>query len=535
MGFFDFLNKKTVSVEPDSVLPETQSNSYASNNGVTYGYQYPIITRSFDGEKTLGELGVVIDSIPDYQRLSLRSYDAYLKTDTVKILTQKHVDWTIGSGLKPQCEPDSEVLSYEGINLSVEQLTLFKKKVESRFNLYANSKYADYSRQRTLHQLANDFYKAKRLSGDVLVICRIETNGPNAQFISGTHVKTPSADLLNEITERGNYEKHGIEFNDRGEHVAYFIQVKDKNSIFGKFERILCYGEKSKRKLAWIIYGEKISPDHVRAIPQLTQVLEKISKLDRYTEATVGKAEQGANIPYTIEHDQHSTGEDVLQELKNKRNNITIDANANHRLADGLANKITETTSNLVFNMPVGAKLKGMTPTTDNSYEAFERANFNKIAASDGMPPEVALQMYNSNYSASRAAINGWGYVVDIDRNDFAIDFYIPFYKLWLEVEILKNKIDAPGYVKALVSDDFMVIEAYSKCRFVGKNMPHIDPLKEAKAVELMLALGLISNEQATEILNQGEWSSNNQKIIEEDKVKFKPVVIETPPTNDTI
>lgn len=536
MGIFDFLNRKKDSVESDAITPETQSNSYPSNSGMVFGVQYPIITRSFDGEKTLGELGVIINSVPDYQRLSLRSYDSYLKTDTVKILTQKHVDWTIGSGLKLQCEPDSDVLGYEGITLSIDQLTLFKKKAESRFNLYANSKYADYSRQRTLNQLANDFYKAKRLSGDVLVICRIEATGPNVQFISGSHVKTPDAGLLNDVKTRGNYEKYGIEFNERGEHISYFIQVKDKDNLLGKFERILCCGEKSKRKLAWMIYGEKISPDHVRAIPQLTQTLEKVAKLDRYTEATVGKAEQGANIPYSIEHDQYSTGEDILTEIKNKKNGLIVDVDANHKLADGLANKITETTSNQVFNMPIGAKLKGMAPTTDTSYEAFERANFNKIAAAANVPPEVALQMYNSNYSASRAAINGWGYVVDIDRNDFAIDFYIPFYKLWLEVEILKNKIEAPGYVTALDSGDFMIIEAYSKCRFIGKNMPHIDPLKEVKAAELMISLGLASREQITEDLNKGEWSSNNQKIIEEYKVIFKePVLTETPKGNDTV
>jgi capsid protein len=61
-----------------------------------------------------------------------------------------------------------------------------------------------------------------------------------------------------------------------------------------------------------------------------------------------------------------------------------------------------------------------------------------------------------------------------------------------------------------------MVIEAYSKCRFIGKNMPHIDPLKEAKSVELMLNLGLVSREQATEMLNLGDWYENYLKLQEE-------------------
>ena len=77
-----------------------------------------------------------------------------------------------------------------------------------------------------------------------------------------------------------------------------------------------------------------------------------------------------------------------------------------------------------------------------------------------------------------------------------------------------------------------MIIEAYSKCRFIGKNMPHIDPLKEVKAAELMIKLGLVSREQATEDLNKGDWSSNNQKIKEEDKQIFKPII---PEVNGTI
>ena len=85
--------------------------------GRTYGPSYPIVSRSFDGEKTLGELGVVVDSVIDYKRLRLRMYDSYLKTDTSKILVDKHVDWTIGSGLKLQSEPNETVLEMEGIIL----------------------------------------------------------------------------------------------------------------------------------------------------------------------------------------------------------------------------------------------------------------------------------------------------------------------------------------------------------------------------------------------------------------------------------
>lgn len=38
-----------------------------------------------------------------------------------------------------------------------------------------------------------------------------------------------------------------------------------------------------------------------------------------------------------------------------------------------------------------------------------------------------------------------------------------------------------------------MALEAYAQCRFTGKNMPHIDPLKEVKAISEALLGNSIS------------------------------------------
>ena len=76
-----------------------------------------------------------------------------------------------------------------------------------------------------------------------------------------------------------------------------------------------------------------------------------------------------------------------------------------------------------------------------------------------------------------------------------------------------------------------MIVEAYTSCRFIGKNMPHIDPLKEIKAIREMLGseqdgtTPLISHEQATEMLNQGDWNANYRKYLEEDKKIVKPEI----------
>lgn len=511
--------KHTIEVPKEETAPQPM-NYYG--NGQSYGQFYPVINRTFDGEKTLGELGVVTRNVIDYNRLRLRAYDAYIKTDVVKIIEEKRTDWVIGSGLKLQVEPNKTVLKSEGIEVD---WAAFQKIVEARFMVYANSIYCDYGKNKNLHQLARDFYKGKRLGGDCLCIIRYSEQGVNAQFVSAEHIQTPIMDsaLMSAVKEKENYVEHGIEFNKAGEHVAYYVATKPLTGLSTKYERILAKGVKTGRTLAWLIYGQQISPDHKRGIPDNAQVLEKVNKLDRYTEAAVGKAEQAAKILYTITHQDYSTGEDPMQGLINKKLNLASTDINSYELGDGLANKVRETTSNQTINMPPGSKLEDFGTQIETNYEQFSKANFKMISAASGVPPEVALQEYNSNYSASRAAINGWGYVVDIDRKDFENAFYKPFYKLWLEFEILKNKIQAPGFIEAMMNGNFMVIESYTQCRFIGKNMPHIDPLKEIKAIRAMLGdadqTPLISREQATENINAGQWDENYLKNLEEEKI----------------
>ena len=54
-------------------------------------------------------------NVPDYNVLRIRSYDAYTKSDIVRIITSKYFHWVVGSGLKLQAEPNKVVLESEGI------------------------------------------------------------------------------------------------------------------------------------------------------------------------------------------------------------------------------------------------------------------------------------------------------------------------------------------------------------------------------------------------------------------------------------
>lgn len=499
-----------------------QSTSYSRGD---YSNMMPVRSVNFDGEKTAYELGDVLNVFPNHSALRFRSYEAKLKSDIVKIITNKFFTWVIGSGLKLQAEPDTKVLTTEKIESG--DLSNFQDVAEARFNLWSKSKRSDYLEEENLHKQANNMLDVIFHGGDSLIVLRIENGDLNVQVIDGQHVETPflGNDDVKKAEAKGHTVSHGVERDKRGKKVAFYVRVEKPGELLNEYQRIPVFGEKTKMKMAWMVYWDKHRIDHVRGIGGLPQVLEKVDKLDRYTEATVGAAEELANLLYSIEHDRDSDGENPFQ--RSKLGNITnSETSSLDTYAEGetKAKYITATTSRQAVNMPKGATLKVPGSNAQKlEFEPFWRAVFNSIAAACDVPPEVALQMYNSNYSASRAAINAFEHIINVFRAKFTEEFYRPIYEVWLYLEVLKSKINAPGYLNAATSKNRFALEAYSNCRFTGAKMPHIDPAKEAKAIREILGddfkhVPLANLEKVSEMLNLGSWHENYQKFKKEIK-----------------
>jgi capsid protein len=529
---------------------ESEINPLEAQNSTYYrGNWQPIITEQFDGEKTPGEMGVIRNLLPNHDHLRARAFEAHLKSDLVKIITGKFFKYVIGSGLKLQAEPQAAVLESEGIGK--EGLAKFRKIVEARFAVYGDSTRSTHSGMGDLHDRAIDAFSTAFLGGDCLCIQRIDESGNlTMEVIDGQHVKTPllEAAMMTAVKGRGNTIKNGIETDSRGQHVSFYVLTDHADYVLGKFKRIEAKGSKTGRLLAWMVYGDKHRIDHVRGIPNITQILEKVEKLDRYTEAAVGSAEERAKIVLAIEHNKDSDGENPMigkaRQAAGMGNNAASET-AGYELGQKTAATIAATTQKQTFNMPVGSQLRALASTSEFQYDSFSKAVFRYLCAAVDIPPEVAMQVYEQNYSSSRAAINSWDYIVKIYRKRFVKTFYQPFYKQWLELEVIKNKISAPGFIKALQQDNFMVVEAYCTSRFVGVNMPHIDPLKEVNAIRKMLGNDddpLISHEQASEMLGVGDWVKNVEKWDEEEEivpireepipaVAAQPAIVQAPTT----
>lgn len=519
--------KAEVLLNPNETTVVRMGADFSGSGGV----YTPMFSSYYNGEKNLGAIGPIKNYRPNYEALRLRSWQSYYESEVSHTIVNSYIKWVIGKGLKLQCEPLVEVLNQEGIELDRQS---FCKSVEARYIAWSKSSMSDYSGMKSKNELSAIAFKNADLGGDVLVILRYINNCVKLQLIDASHIISPNtggSEMFPQVLSNGNKILNGIEFSPSGEHIAFY--VRDCNLSFERIEAKNSLG----LTCAFIYYGSEYRLDNVRGVPKLSSVLEKIASLERYASATLGSAEERQKIAYVMEPELMATPQNPLQSNMVKAHDYYKGSSQIPVTAEGkeIANTIAVSTQKQTFLMPPGIKMKSIESKQELFFKEFHTTYVELICACLGIPSNVAMMLYTESFSASRAALKDWEHTLHVTRNYFSTGFEQYIFNFWLETEILKNKIQAPGYLKAKISGNYMVLEAYRSVRFVGAPVPHIDPLKEVQAERLKLGAAaasypLTTAEAATENLNGGESAANVQQFSEEIDMMRK-LKIETPNT----
>lgn len=487
---------------------------------VTYSSAFAV---SFDGEKSMGGIGPAYEYAIDYGTLRARSWQAYLDSEIAQTVINKYVLATIGAGLRLECEPSKDVLESEGFTDFNEEE--FERLAEARYNLYARTTAGDYADMVPLNKLAARALKNAIIGGDVLVVQRYINGQVKVQLIDGAHVCNPvnwpefnydfdSVEGYYKL-DNGNRVAHGVETDAQGRHIAYYVAKG-----FNSYERIEARDKTNGHRRAFLVYGLEYRLDNKRGIPLISAVMEKLKKMERYEDAVLSGAEERANMPFYIKHDANSTGENPFTSGSRFVEASGIDPKKLPVTADGeaVARKVSVSMERTVHNMPVGATLAAVDSDQPTQFKDYFTSNIDLICATLGIPPNVAMSKYDSNYSSSRAAIKEWEQTLIVCREEFSRQFYKPNYEMWLDIQVLQGKIEVEGYLSAKAKGNVMALAAIRNARFAGAPVPHIDPMKEVTAIRAKLgALGadipLISPEEAAEMLNGGEINNNILKL----------------------
>jgi lambda family phage portal protein len=475
-----------------------------------------IFNESFDGEKTPDELGPIKNYITDNFSLAARTKQAYLESDIAKTVVDRFVLWSIGSGLKFQAEPLSQLLNLEG----VETLPEVESQIDPYWNRFANSPQADYSKEKSLHKLAQEATKTALLSGDCLVVGRLRDSELTFQLIDGQYLSNPSGMANNTLLRNNNRVFSGVEVNAKGQHVAYHV-ANDRG--FGT-RRIEAVGRQTGMRFAFLVTGVKYNSNDHRGIPLLTSSLETLAKLDRYKEATVSTAEEAAKLTFQITHEAGSSERNPF--VEEMQSAVDLDTGGDQGMTNDegqqLERQVYASTERKAVNLPSGAELKPMQHSNGEiNFKDFYHPNIQLICSAANIPYEVAMQKYDSNFSASRAALKDWEHTLEVWREHIASQFYQPAFNLFFTQKVVNNQVQAPGYVSALVNGNPEVVEAYRNARWVGKSVPHIDPVKEIESIRRQLGpkakhLPLTTLRKATEKIDNGEAGVNVEKLVQE-------------------
>jgi capsid protein len=78
----------------------------------------------------------------------------------------------------------------------------------------------------------------------------------------------------------------------------------------------------------------------------------------------------------------------------------------------------------------------------------FEEAIIQSIAWALEIPPEILTLSFNSNYSASQAALSEFKMFLTPVRMRFGDNFCSPIYEDWLLSQIYLNRIKAQGFLE---------------------------------------------------------------------------------------
>jgi len=488
---------------PTLTLDQLNAAAYAGQTTLS-----PWENSIYDGGKFSGGFGATQLQNVDYWSLRNRSKQLFTENLYARGLIRRLVTNEINTGLTPESAPDEETLG-----LANESLQDWSETVETRFNLWAKSPHlCDWREVDTFGAIQRKIRQAALVEGDVLVVLRQKgrTRLPSLQLVSGGRVRTPYASANS--VRAGHTIKHGIEFDAKLRPVAYWVQQDD-----GTFKRLPAFGEKSGRRLAWLVYGTDKLLDDVRGQPLLAIVLQSLKEIDRYRDSTQRKAVINSMLAMFIKKTADKPGTLPVSGGAVRRDQATVTdgsgATRNFNVTSHIPGTIMEELQTGEEPVLLGGQ------GTDVNFGVFEEAVIQSVAWANEMPPEILKLAFSNNYSASQAAINEFKIYLNMRWSIEGETVCGPVYVEWLVSEALLRKISAPQLLESWRNPMmYDVFAAWTQVDWYGSIKPSTDMLKQAKGSEMLVKNAWSTNAREARINTGTKFSRNVKRLKRENE-----------------
>jgi capsid protein len=463
----------------------------------------------FNGDKFFGGFGTTQLQHLDYWTLRQRSSQLFNENLYARGLIRRLVTNEINTGLTPEASPDEQI-----IGVPEDSLNDWSEMVENRFGIwFKGPNLCDWKHVNTFGAIQRAARAEALITGDVLVIIRQSRRNklPMIQLVSGNQVQTP---LGESHIRKGHTVRHGVEFDGMDRVVGHWIKQAD-----GTSKRITAFGERSGRRISWLLYGTDKRLDDIRGQPLLSLVLQSLKEIDRYRDSAQRKAVINSVLAMFIKKTDDKMGTLPITGGAVRKDQASVTD------GDGTVRKfnIASQIPGLVMEElqkgeePVGFSSQG----TDVNFGIFEEAIIQSVAWANEIPPEILRLAFSNNYSASQAAINEFKIYLNKIWSEFGENFCTPIYIEWLINETLMQKISTPGLLKSWRnSDQYDIFGAWTNVIWYGSIKPSTDMLKQAKGSQVLVNEGWSTNARESRITTGTKFSHNIKRLKHENQLK---------------
>lgn len=403
----------------------------------------------------------------------------------------------VGWGIQPKPKIDGDFLG-----LSEEECAEAERTILREFKLWAENTMCDAERQQTFYGLQQLAFLSMLMSGDVFALFGMKPNKrtpyqTTVRLLEADRICTPDSDgdSISEETANGGRIIDGIEIDREGAVIRYHVSSRsplaENDSSDLVWQAIDAFGKDTGYpNMLHIMTYER--PEQRRGVPFVAAEIEQLKQFSRYMNSELAANVVSAMLTAFITSNEDD-GKFGLEDAVNEEEKVTDD-DLQLELAPGA-----------IYNLPPGKHIETINPLRNNSqFETYVNTCITVIASSMGIPKEVLIKKYESNYTAARAALLDFWRTVKVYRTRFNTGFNQPIYEQWLSEAVAAGRINAPGFF-----DDPAIRQAWCGCLWMGASMGHVDPLKEVNAAATRIANNITTQEQEAAEYNGNDWAAN--------------------------
>lgn len=403
----------------------------------------------------------------------------------------------VGWGIQPKPKIDGDYLG-----MTDEAREEAEQAILREWKLWADNTMCDAQRQQNFYGLQQLAFLSMLMSGDVFALFGMKPNErtpyqTTIRLIEADRVCNPDSSGSSESTETesGGRIIDGVEIDKEGAVIKYHIASRNPNAGNDgselKWVDIDAYGKDTGYpNILQVMTYER--PEQRRGIPFVSAEIELIKQFTRYMNAELAGKVVSAMLTLFITS-KEDDGKAGMEDAVNEDEKVTDDE-LKLELAPGA-----------IYDLPPGKDVTTVDPKrSDTQFDSFVNTCITVIASSMGIPKEVLVKKYESNYTAARAALLDFWRTVRVYRTRFNTAYNQPIYEQWLSEAVATGRIDAPGFF-----DDPAVRLAWCGCSWMGASMGHVDPLKEVNAAEARIKNNITTEEQEASEYNGNDWAAN--------------------------